>query len=148
MRQNMQTAYPTKKGIGFEWPSANAPSGLKTVARCAASKRRKRWAHTCRQGRLGCADRPDGLNWSWKYACIFRSLLNDNKFSRQSKHALSKFYCRGGSHEKQRFGTIFLSAPNPPLQNEHDIFIVVSPSLIYQKIAPKEITACKCKSIV
>ena len=36
----------------------------------------------------------------------------------------------------------------PPLQNEHVIFIVVSPSLIYQKIAPKEITACKCKSIV
>ena len=30
------------------------------------------------------------------------------------KFALSKFYCRGVSHEKQRFWTICLSAPQSP----------------------------------
>ena len=30
------------------------------------------------------------------------------------KISFSKFYCRGVSHEKQRFGTIFLSAPKAP----------------------------------
>ena len=46
------------------------------------------------------------------------------------KFALSKFDCRGVSHEKQRCGTIFLSAPGtPPSKNANFIFIVVSPSL-------------------
>ena len=42
----------------------------------------------------------------------------------------SVFYCHGVCQEKQRFGTIFLSAPNPPpSKNANFIFIVVSPSL-------------------
>ena len=54
------------------------------------------------------------------------------KFLDNKNVALSKFYCRGVSHEKQRFWMIFLSAPTapPPLKSEIFIFIVVSPSLI------------------
>ena len=44
------------------------------------------------------------------------------------------FYCRGVSHEKQRFWTIVLSAPKAsPLKSENYIFIVVSPSLKQRK---------------
>ena len=50
------------------------------------------------------------------------------------KFALSIFYCRGVSQEKQHLGTIVLSAPKaPPLRNANFIFIVVSPSLSFTK---------------
>ena len=52
------------------------------------------------------------------------------KFLDNEKFALSKFYRRGVSHEKQRFWTIFLSALRPPpLKSENFTFIVVSLSL-------------------
>ena len=48
------------------------------------------------------------------------------------KFALSKFYCRGVSHEKQRFRDDFPLCPQlrpPPSKSENFILIVVSPSL-------------------
>ena len=46
------------------------------------------------------------------------------------KFAISKFYCRGVSHEKQRFGRFSSLPPRPPLKNQNIfILIVVSPSL-------------------
>ena len=49
------------------------------------------------------------------------------------KFALSKFYCRGVSHENLRFGTISSLLPRPaPLRSANSIFIVVSPSLSCQ----------------
>ena len=46
------------------------------------------------------------------------------------KLALSKFCCRGVSHEKQRFGRFSCLPPRrPPSKSENFIFIVVSPSL-------------------
>ena len=45
------------------------------------------------------------------------------------KCALSKCYCHGVSQEKQRFGTIFLSAPRSPPPQKGNFFFVVSLSL-------------------
>ena len=45
------------------------------------------------------------------------------KFLDKIKFALSKFYCRGVSHEKQRFWTTFLSAPKaPPQKRKFDFY--------------------------
>ena len=47
-------------------------------------------------------------------ACAMTTIFLDNKF------ALSTFYCHGVSHrEKQRFGTIFLSAPKAHPSQKH-----------------------------
>ena len=61
--------------------------------------------------------------------CEFRSLRNDNKNFSTITFALSKFYCRGVSHENKRFWSIFLSAPKavpPPPKCENFIFLLSS----------------------
>ena len=66
------------------------------------------------------------------------------------KFALSKFYCRGVSHEKQRFWTILLSAhKTPPPQKRKLCFYcrlavsdsVLGPSFV-EEVVCKENTSC------
>ena len=73
-------------------------------------------------------------NASLSKLAIVRSLRNDNKISRLSNLHFQNVICHGVSQEKQRFGTVSLSAPKAPpdpskTQILFNFFIVVSPSL-------------------
>ena len=56
----------------------------------------------------------------WRVSRTQRPCLLKTLFLHSWKFALSKFYCRGASHEKQHFLTIFLSAPkiHPPQERK------------------------------
>ena len=57
-------------------------------------------------------------------------MRNDNKISRQYTFQIRNLIVMAFPKKKQRFGAIFLSAPNaPPSKTANLIFIVVSPSL-------------------
>ena len=71
------------------------------------------------------------VTFSWPSSALrnSRSLRKDNKISRQSNLHFQNFIVVAFPTKTSILGRFSSPAPNPPLQSENFIFIVVSPSL-------------------